>query len=66
MDKSPWRIVLIQILPSFVCANPEQLSAKEGDEERYDYVFVTPKTSPKQLKKSVEDYMNIGKLIEVN
>ena len=44
----------------------EQLSAKEGDEERYDYVFVTPKTSPKQLKKSVEDYMNIGKLIEVN
>ena len=43
----------------------EQLSAKEGDDERFDYVFVTPKVSKSQLKNSIEDYMNIGKLILV-
>lgn len=28
-----------------------------------DYVFIAPKTSPKQLKHAVEEYMGIGKLL---
>jgi hypothetical protein len=28
-----------------------------------DYVYITPKSSPKQLKKSVEEYAWIGKLM---
>jgi hypothetical protein len=28
-----------------------------------DYVFIAPKTSPKQLKHAIEEYMGIGKLI---
>ena len=30
---------------------------------KFDYVFIAPKTSPKQLKKALEDYVNIGKLV---
>lgn len=41
----------------------EQLSDKFVD-PKYDYVFTTPRTSsPKALKRAVEDYVNIGKLI---
>lgn len=32
-------------------------------DSKFDYVFIAPKTSPKQLKKAIEDYVNIGKLI---
>lgn len=28
-----------------------------------DYVFIAPKTSPKQLKHAIEEYIGIGKLI---
>ena len=34
-----------------------------GVDEKYDYVFIAPKVSDKQLKKSVEEYIGIGKLI---
>jgi hypothetical protein len=37
------------------------LSAKEGDHE--DYVFIAPSVSPRNLKKSIEEYVGIGKLI---
>jgi hypothetical protein len=36
------------------------MSAKEGDHS--DYVFIAPSTSKKQLKKSIEEYVGIGKL----
>jgi hypothetical protein len=36
------------------------MSAKEGDHA--DYVFIAPSVSQKQLKKSIEEYIGIGKL----
>ena len=30
-----------------------------------DYVFIAPKTSPKQLKHAIEEYTGIGKLMIV-
>lgn len=41
----------------------DQLSAKEGDHK--DYVFIAPKTSQRHLKKSIEEYVGIGKLMLV-
>ena len=38
----------------------EVLSAKEGDSE---YVFIPPSSSQRNLKKSIEEYVGIGKLI---
>jgi len=38
----------------------EYMSAKEGDHA--DYVFIAPSLSKKQLKKSIEEYVGIGKL----
>lgn len=40
----------------------EKLSDKFVD-PKFDYVFIAPKSSPKQLKKAIQDYVNIGKLI---
>ena len=37
----------------------EYMSAKEGD---IDYVFIAPSLSKKQLKKSIDEYVGIGKL----
>lgn len=37
------------------------MAAKEGDHE--DYVFIAPSTSKKNLKKSIDEYVGIGKLI---
>lgn len=39
----------------------EKLSDKNVKPE-LDYVYIAPRTSPKQLKYAIEDYMNIGKL----
>ena len=39
----------------------DYMSAKEGDHE--DYVFITASTSKRNLKKSIEEYVNIGKLL---
>jgi len=36
------------------------MGAKEGDHA--DYVFIAPSVSQKQLKKSIEEYIGIGKL----
>jgi len=41
----------------------EILSAKTGDHR--DYVFVPPSTSKRNLKKSIEEYVGIGKLMLV-
>ena len=38
----------------------EILSAKTGDHQ--DYVFIPPSTSKRNLKKSIEEYVGIGKL----
>ena len=38
----------------------EILSAKAGDHQ--DYVFIPPSTSKRNLKKSIEEYVGIGKL----
>jgi len=38
----------------------EILSAKAGDHQ--DYVFIQPSTSKRNLKKSIEEYVGIGKL----
>lgn len=38
----------------------ETLSAKDGDHQ--DYVFVAPSTAKRHLKKSIEEYVGIGKL----
>lgn len=38
----------------------EILSAKTGDHR--DYVFIPPSTSKRNLKKSIEEYVGIGKL----
>jgi hypothetical protein len=38
----------------------EYMSHKNGDHA--DYVFIAPSTSKKQLKKSIEEYVGIGKL----
>lgn len=43
----------------------EYLSPKDGDLDRFDYVFIAPSTSPKKLKKSIEEYSDMGKLIIV-
>jgi hypothetical protein len=40
----------------------EMLSDK-GVDEKYDYVFVPPKSTDKQIKNATEDYIGIGKLI---
>jgi hypothetical protein len=32
-------------------------------DEKYDYVFVPPKSTDKQIKNATEDYIGIGKLI---
>jgi len=32
-------------------------------DQKYDYVFIAPKVSDKQLKKSIEEYVGIKKLI---
>jgi hypothetical protein len=39
----------------------ESLSDKECNDN--DYVFVPPKSTDKHLKKAVQDYIGIGKLI---
>jgi len=36
------------------------LAPKDGDHQ--DYVFVAPSTSKRNLKKSIEEYIGIGKL----
>lgn len=36
------------------------LAPKDGDHQ--DYVFVAPSTSKRNLKKSIEEYVGIGKL----
>jgi len=41
----------------------EYMSAKEGDHQ--DYVFIPPSTSKRNLKKSIEEYVGIGKLMLV-
>ena len=41
------------------------LGVKEGDGERFDYTYVVPSASPKKPRKTVEEYMWIGKLIVV-
>lgn len=41
----------------------EVLAPKEGDHE--DYVFIAPSTSKRHLKKSIEEYVGIGKLMLV-
>ena len=41
------------------------LGVKEGDGERLDYTYVVPSASPKKLRKTVEEYIWIGKLIVV-
>lgn len=41
------------------------LSAQEGDGDRFDYTYIVPSASPKKLRKTVEEYMWIGKLIVV-
>jgi|LakMenE18May11ns_1017448.scaffolds.fasta_scaffold9774864_4 hypothetical protein len=38
----------------------EVLGAKAGDHQ--DYVFIQPSTSKRNLKKSIEEYVGIGKL----
>lgn len=38
----------------------EYMSAKEGDHA--DYVFIAPSTSQRNLKKSIDEYVGIGKL----
>jgi len=38
----------------------EILGAKAGDHQ--DYVFIPPSTSKRNLKKSIEEYVGIGKL----
>jgi len=38
----------------------EVLAHKDGDHQ--DYVFVAPSTSKRNLKKSIEEYVGIGKL----
>ena len=38
----------------------EVLGAKAGDHQ--DYVFIPPSTSKRNLKKSIEEYVGIGKL----
>ena len=38
----------------------EILGAKTGDHR--DYVFIPPSTSKRNLKKSIEEYVGIGKL----
>jgi hypothetical protein len=41
------------------------LSAKDSDGERFDYTYVVPSASPKNLRRTVEEYVWIGKLIVV-
>jgi len=41
------------------------LSAKDGDGERFDYTYVVPSASSKNLRRTVEEYVWIGKLIVV-
>ena len=38
----------------------EYMAAKEGDHE--DYVFIAPSVSKRELKKSIDEYVGIGKL----
>jgi hypothetical protein len=38
----------------------EVLAPKDGDHR--DYVFIQPSTSKRNLKKSIEEYVGIGKL----
>jgi hypothetical protein len=40
----------------------EELS-DAGVDEKYDYVFITPKVTDRKLKDSIEEYVGIGKLI---
>jgi hypothetical protein len=35
----------------------------KGVDEKFDYVFIPPKSTEKNLRKAVEDYVGIGKLI---
>ena len=39
----------------------QYLTPKDDDHE--DYVFIAPSTSQRQLKKSIEEYVGIGKLL---
>jgi len=39
-----------------------QMLSSDGVDAKFDYVYIQPSTSPKKLKETVEDYMNIGKL----
>lgn len=41
----------------------EVLAPKEGDHE--EYVFIAPSTAKRHLKKSIEEYVGIGKLMVV-
>lgn len=38
----------------------QTLAAKDGDHQ--DYVFIAPSISKRHLKKSIEEYVGIGKL----
>lgn len=39
-----------------------QMLSSEGVDEKFDYVYIQPSTSERNLKEAIEDYMNIGKL----
>jgi hypothetical protein len=40
-----------------------EILTDKGVDEKYDYVFVPPKSTDKQIKNATEDYIGIGKLI---
>jgi hypothetical protein len=40
-----------------------EILTDKGVDEKYDYVFVPPKSTDKQIKNAVEDYIGIGKLL---
>jgi hypothetical protein len=42
----------------------EMLKSREGDEDRFEYKFSALSTHPRKLKKTIQEYMDIGKLIE--
>lgn len=42
-----------------------QVLSDDSVKPSLDYVFIAPKTSPRELKHAVEEYMGIGKLLIV-
>lgn len=40
-----------------------EILTDKGVDDKYDYVFVPPKSTDKQIKNAVEDYIGIGKLL---